>query len=102
MQDRHAFRKLVWSGWLLLMELDPNNNVVRRYTCGLDLAGQNGSINSLKKKRDSLLFRSSRSCDLVLVRRSNQQPCCKTIRARLPHERENATTSPSSSLTMCR
>ena len=41
-------RKFVWSGWLLLMELDGNNDVVRSYTWGLDLAGQVGSINSLE------------------------------------------------------
>ena len=37
-----AVRRLLWSGWLLLMELDGNNNVVRKYTWGLDLAGQMG------------------------------------------------------------
>ena len=41
-------RKFVWSGWLLLMELDGNNDVVRKYTWGLDLAGQGGSVNSLE------------------------------------------------------
>ncbi len=39
-------RRFVWSGWLLLMELDGNNNVVRKYTWGLDLAGQAGQVNS--------------------------------------------------------
>ena len=41
-------RKFVWSGWLLLMELDGNNAVVRSYTWGLDLAGQAGLVNSLE------------------------------------------------------
>ena len=43
-------RKYVWSSWLLLMELDGLNSdaVVRKYAWGLDLAGQNGSINSLE------------------------------------------------------
>ena len=46
-------RRFVWggtggssaSGWLLLMELNglQSNGVVRQYTWGLDLAGQNGS-----------------------------------------------------------
>ena len=40
-------RRFVWSGWLMLMELDGSNNAVRKYTWGLDLAGQNGSLNSL-------------------------------------------------------
>ena len=39
---------LVWSGWLMLMELDGSNNAVRSYTCGLDLAGQNGLVNDLQ------------------------------------------------------
>ena len=41
-------RKFVWAGWLLLMELDGDNNIVRKYTWGLDLAGQNGTANSLE------------------------------------------------------
>ncbi len=46
-------RKFVWGGtdaggWLLLMELDGSDNVVRKYTWGLDLAGQHGSVNSLE------------------------------------------------------
>ena len=41
-------RRFVWSGWLMLMELDGSNNAVRKYTWGLDLAGQNGSLNSLQ------------------------------------------------------
>jgi RHS repeat-associated protein len=45
-------RKYVWSGWLMLMELDgladcgvpgdPDDCIVRKYTRGLDLAGQMG------------------------------------------------------------
>jgi len=46
-------RKFVWGGtdaggWLLLMELDGSDNVVRKYTWGLDLAGKHGSVNSLE------------------------------------------------------
>jgi RHS repeat-associated protein len=45
-------RKFVWGGteaggWLMLMELDGSDNLVRKYTWGLDLAGQSGSGNSL-------------------------------------------------------
>jgi len=45
-------RKFVWGGtdaggWLMLMELDGNDSIVRKYTWGLDLAGQSGSGNSL-------------------------------------------------------
>jgi RHS repeat-associated protein len=50
-----ARRKFIWSGWLMLMELDcgtgvppVNDAVVRKYTWGLDLAGLNGQINSLE------------------------------------------------------
>jgi RHS repeat-associated protein len=35
-------------GALLLMELDGSNNPVRKYTWGLDLAGQSGQVNSLE------------------------------------------------------
>jgi RHS repeat-associated protein len=48
-------RKYVWSGWLMLMELDcgtgvppVDDAVVRKYTWGLDLAGLNGQVNSLE------------------------------------------------------
>ena len=49
--DPVADRKYVWSSWLLLMELDGLNSdaMVRKYAWGLDLAGQNGSINSLEE-----------------------------------------------------
>jgi hypothetical protein len=42
-------RRFVWSGWLLLMELDGlnNNAVVRRYTWGLDLAALAGQSSAL-------------------------------------------------------
>ncbi len=50
--------RFVWSGWLMLLELDGLSNcgtpgepaecVVRKYTWGLDLAGQNGQVNSLE------------------------------------------------------
>ncbi|MGD8454627.1 MAG: RHS repeat-associated core domain-containing protein [Phycisphaerae bacterium] len=40
-------RRFVWSGWLMLLELDGSDDVIRKYTWGLDLAGQNGSLNSL-------------------------------------------------------
>ncbi len=45
----------VWAGWLLLAELEPDVlpnpttcNLLRSYTWGLDLAGQNGQVNSLE------------------------------------------------------
>jgi RHS repeat-associated protein len=41
-------REFVWSGWLLLAELDADDQPVREYTWGLDLAGQNGQLNSLE------------------------------------------------------
>ncbi len=46
--------RFVWSGWLMLLELDvdPNDandpSTRRSYTWGLDLAGQQGSVNSLE------------------------------------------------------
>ncbi len=50
--------KYVWAGWLMLMELDglsdcstpgaPTECVVRKYTWGLDLAGQTGNVNSVE------------------------------------------------------
>jgi RHS repeat-associated protein len=45
-----ARRKFIWSGWLMLMELDglDSDAVVRSYTWGLDLAGLNGQVNSLE------------------------------------------------------
>ena len=41
--------KYVWAGWLLLLELDGTDSdaVLRKYTWGLDVAGQNGQLNSL-------------------------------------------------------
>lgn len=46
--SRH--RKFIWSGWLMLQELDGSlgDMVLRQYTWGLDLAGQVGSVNSLE------------------------------------------------------
>jgi RHS repeat-associated protein len=48
-------RRFVWGGagtggWLLLLELDGlnSNAVVRKYTWGLDLAGQSGALNALE------------------------------------------------------
>jgi hypothetical protein len=42
------YRKFVWDGWLLLMELDGLGGTgvppVRKYTWGLDLAGLNGAV----------------------------------------------------------
>jgi RHS repeat-associated protein len=35
-------RRFVWAGWLMLAELDGDNQPVRKYTWGLDLAGQSG------------------------------------------------------------
>jgi RHS repeat-associated protein len=50
-----ARRKFIWSGWLMLMELEgsvgvppANDEIIRKYTWGLDLAGLNGQINSLE------------------------------------------------------
>ncbi len=46
-------RKFVWSGWLMLVELEgdtgdpPVDTVMRKYTWGLDLAGLNGGGGSL-------------------------------------------------------
>jgi hypothetical protein len=39
-------RRFVWSGWLMLMELDAldDNAVLKKYTWGLDLAGLSGSV----------------------------------------------------------
>ncbi|HPC23845.1 MAG TPA: RHS repeat-associated core domain-containing protein, partial [Phycisphaerae bacterium] len=39
-------RRYVWAGWLMLLELDGSNNIVRKYTWGLDLAGQAGGRGS--------------------------------------------------------
>jgi RHS repeat-associated protein len=41
-------RKFVWSDWLLLAELDADDQPLREYTWGLDVAGQNGQLNSLE------------------------------------------------------
>jgi hypothetical protein len=41
-------RRFVWSGWLMLLELDGSDDVVRKYTWGLDLVGQHGQVNSLE------------------------------------------------------
>ena len=53
--DLTQTRKFVWSGWLMLMELECDQpecgtgvSLVRSYTWGLDLAGQHGSVNSLE------------------------------------------------------
>ncbi len=45
-----AYTKYIWSGWLMLMELDglSSDAVLRRNTWGLDLAGQAGNVNSLE------------------------------------------------------
>jgi len=42
--------KYVWAGWLLLLELDGTDSdaVLRKYTWGLDLAGQGRQVNSLE------------------------------------------------------
>jgi len=42
--------KVVWAGWLLLLELDGTDSdaILRKYTWGLDVAGQNGQVNSLE------------------------------------------------------
>src|SRR5690606_34563886 len=43
-----SHRKFVWNDWLMMLELDGNDDsVIRRYTWGLDLSGQHGVINSL-------------------------------------------------------
>jgi RHS repeat-associated protein len=41
-------RKFVWYNWLMLLELDGDNEIVRKYTWGLDLAGQNGAISDIQ------------------------------------------------------
>ena len=41
-------RRFVWYNWLMLLELDGDNEIVRKYTWGLDLAGQNGSLNDIE------------------------------------------------------
>ena len=38
-------RKFVWQDWLMLAELDENDDPVRQYTWGLDLAGLSGAVN---------------------------------------------------------
>jgi RHS repeat-associated protein len=54
-------RKFVWSGWLLLLEVDcspdvpPVETVLRKYTWGLDLAGQNGADPSRDREGADLL-----------------------------------------------
>jgi uncharacterized protein RhaS with RHS repeats len=35
-----AVTRFVWDGWLMLLELDGDNTVLRKYTWGPDLAGQ--------------------------------------------------------------
>ena len=50
--DLTLHRKSVWSGWLMLLELEggtgvpPVDTILRKYTWGLDLAGQNGGAAS--------------------------------------------------------
>jgi RHS repeat-associated protein len=39
-------RCYAWGGWLLLLETDGSDQVLRKYTWGLDLAGLNGAVNS--------------------------------------------------------
>jgi hypothetical protein len=39
-------RCYVWDGWLLLLETDGSDQVLRKYTWGLDLAGLGGAVNS--------------------------------------------------------
>jgi RHS repeat-associated protein len=46
-------RRFMWSGWLMVLELADQGGtgvppVARKYTWGLDLAGLNGSVNSLQ------------------------------------------------------
>ncbi len=36
-------RRFVWNDWLMLMEFDNSGNSLRKYTWGLDLAGQSGN-----------------------------------------------------------
>jgi RHS repeat-associated protein len=49
--EPEVVRRLVYADWLLVLELDatdPNDvAVLRKHTWGLDLAGQNGSVNSI-------------------------------------------------------
>ena len=48
-------RKFVWAGWLLLMELDANNSPTRKYTWGLDLAGQAGAVGQVSNLSSGFL-----------------------------------------------
>ncbi len=41
-------RRFLWYNWLMLLELDDDDAVLKKYTWGLDLAGQAGSLNSLE------------------------------------------------------
>jgi RHS repeat-associated protein len=41
-----AERKYLWSGWRILMELNANGEILRKFTWGPDLAGQNGGAAS--------------------------------------------------------
>jgi RHS repeat-associated protein len=47
------YRKYVWDGWLLLLELDGNSTVLRKFTWGLDLAGWNGASASGRSMLES-------------------------------------------------
>ncbi|MBK9119040.1 MAG: hypothetical protein IPM18_05465 [Phycisphaerales bacterium] len=46
-------RKFLWSGWRMLLEIDVPaggpEDVIRKFTWGLDLAGLNGAVNSLEQ-----------------------------------------------------
>jgi len=43
-----AVRKYVWDGWRMLLEMDGDGTILRKYSWGLDLAGQAGQVNSLE------------------------------------------------------
>jgi len=47
--NANEVRRFLWAGWVMLMELDGlnQNAVVRKYTWGLDLAAQAGSVGIL-------------------------------------------------------
>ena len=49
--EAETIRRFVYTNWLLLLELDATDpedvTILRKYTWGLDLAGQAGSINSI-------------------------------------------------------
>ncbi len=61
-------RRFLWDGWKLLLEWNGSGTLLRRYTWGLDLAAQNGSVNSLESAGTIgglLAVRTSAPVDMV-------------------------------------